>query len=143
MCNCTAIVAVKISHNSNVVRAYSSQSVYIRGLQTFLLEGHTSGYTTVWGLDILPMTFVSGYVKFWQISKFFLNIFFIIDKTASRAGWNAFTGWIGLAGRSLETPGLHELQATAVLNDENKLLYFSDHKVYLKSSSFFKNRKCA
>ena len=37
---------------------------------------------------------------------FFNIIFFIIDKMASRAGWNDFAGRIWPAGRSLETAGL-------------------------------------
>jgi len=32
--------------------------------------------------------------------------FIIIDKVASRAGWNGFVGRIWPAGRSLETPGI-------------------------------------
>jgi len=45
-----------------------------------------SYYTTVRGPDILRNVIVSGYVTFYQISKFFVNIyFFIIDKMYSRA----------------------------------------------------------
>ena len=43
----------------------------------------------------------------WKHVQFFF--FFIIDKMASRAGWNDFAGRIWPAGRSLETPALdHE-----------------------------------
>jgi len=35
------------------------------------------------GLDILRNVIVSGYVTFYQVNKFFVNKFFIIDKTSS------------------------------------------------------------
>jgi len=59
------------------------------------------------GPDILRNVIVLCYVTFYRIKKCFINIlFFIIDKTASRLGWNDFAGRIWSAGRSLETPAL-------------------------------------
>ena len=49
--------------------------VYNRDLN-FLQDGHTSYYTKVQGPDILRNVTVSGYVTFWQINKFFVNMFF-------------------------------------------------------------------
>jgi len=50
---------------------------YSRGFQTFLAESHMSYYTIVRGPDILRNVIVSGYVTFYQISKFFVNILFL------------------------------------------------------------------
>jgi len=41
-----------------------------------------------------------------------MHYFFIIDKTALRAGWNGFAGRIWSAGRSLEAPGLKDCCVT-------------------------------
>jgi len=47
---------------------------------------------------------VSGKVAFHKITNFSLiYYFFIIDKLASRAGWNGFAGRIWPVGRSFET----------------------------------------
>jgi len=48
-------------------------TVYPRGLQTFLSEGHISYHTTVPGPDILRHAIVSGYVTFCQINNLFGN----------------------------------------------------------------------
>jgi len=40
--------------------------------KTFLPEGHISYYTTIRGPGILRIVIVSGYVRFYQINKFFL-----------------------------------------------------------------------
>jgi len=44
--------------------------------QTVSSEGHISCDTTVHGPDILRNVTVSGYVMFYQIKKFFVNILF-------------------------------------------------------------------
>jgi len=63
--------------------------------------------TTVQGPDILRNVIVSGYVAFYQICKFFVNMLFFkycqmslrLVEIASRAGFGRRS-----AGRSLETP---------------------------------------
>ena len=50
--------------------------LYIRGLQTFLSDGHISYYTIARRPGILRNVIVSGYVTFCQIKKFFVNILF-------------------------------------------------------------------
>jgi len=66
------------------------------GSPNFFSEGHISYYTTVRGLDILRNVIVLGYFPFYQINKFFVNIWFFHN-------WqNAFTGQIWPADRSLE-----------------------------------------
>jgi len=68
----------------------------VQAFPNFFPEGHISDYTTVRGPDILRQAVVSGYVTFCQISKYFVNIFFIVDK-------NGFAGRIWTAGCSFET----------------------------------------
>jgi len=83
--------------------------IYIRGLQTFLSEGHICCYTIVWGPGFLRNVIALRKVAFHQIPNFSLTnyYYFIIDKMASRAWWNGFAGRIWPAGRSLETPDLY------------------------------------
>jgi len=50
--------------------------LYIRGLQTFLYEGHTSYCIKVLRLDVLHNVIVSGYVPFHQINECFVDIIF-------------------------------------------------------------------
>ena len=45
--------------------------LYIKSLQTFLTEDHISHYTSVRWPDILRNVIISGYVTFYQISKFY------------------------------------------------------------------------
>jgi len=60
-----------------------------QGPRNFLSEGLISCYTTVRRLDILHDVIVLGYVKFYQINKFFVNIIikmsFRPDEMTSRA----------------------------------------------------------
>ena len=61
---------------------------YSRVLQTFLLESHIRYCTTARGLDTLRNAFISGYVTFCKINKFFVNILFIYYwKIPSRVGF--------------------------------------------------------
>jgi len=73
----------------------------------FLFDGQIAITQQSEGRASYVMWIVSGFVTFFQIKKFFVNIwFFITDKHFSRAGWNGATGRIWLADRSLETPDL-------------------------------------
>ena len=74
-----------------------------QGFQTLLFEDHISCCTTLWGPDILRNMIVSGYVKFYQINKCFINSLFVHygqmylrpDEIASRAGYvcGAYSGY--------------------------------------------------
>ena len=50
--------------------------LHIRGLQTFLPEGHISYCTTVRGPHTLHNVIVSGYATFYEINKCFVNVLF-------------------------------------------------------------------
>jgi len=70
-----------------------------------LSEDHISYHTTVRGPDISRNAIVSGYIPIYQINTCFAKVLSyssIVDK-------NGFAGRIWLAGLSLETPGLYEL----------------------------------
>ena len=73
-----------------------------------LVRGYISYNTTARRLDILRNEIVSGYdTLFHQVSKFFVNIWFVItDKMSSRTGWNGVVGRIWPERRSLETPAV-------------------------------------
>jgi len=56
---------------------------------------------TIRGLDVLRSANVSGYVTFYQIKQYFINIYFFhCWHKVFAAKWNGF------AGHCLESPGL-------------------------------------
>jgi len=58
-----------------------------QGLQTFVSEGHISYSATVRGSGIFRNVIVSGYVTFYQINTFFVNIlYFHYWQNGPRAG---------------------------------------------------------
>jgi len=60
-----------------------------------LSENHISYYTTVRGLDILGNVTVLGYVIFYQVNKFFVNVLFLHCKQNVFAGqiWPTAVVW--------------------------------------------------
>jgi len=92
----------------HLIKMYNINGIRLdQGSPIFLSEGRISYYTTFGRPDILRNVIVSGYVAFYQINKFFVNICFHygIDKMflqpneiASQAGQNGFASTVDKAG---------------------------------------------
>jgi len=79
---------------------------YRPALLQYFGRDHISYCTTLRASDNMRHVIFSGCVTFYQISTFFVKIFFIIGKMRFAAGWNGLAGRIWPAGRSVENPDI-------------------------------------
>jgi len=80
---------------------------YKPGLFKIFGRDHISYCTTVRGPDVLRNVIFSGYVTFYQINTFFVNLlFFHYWQNVFCGGWNGFPGQIWPVGRSVENPSI-------------------------------------